>query len=142
MALFKLKQAGVYFDQFEEMPGSMKHLIAKPMPDGTRQDILQRVRAAVLGRFNPIRVIVFGSLARGDGSDFSDVDLLVIVSEKGDVAPCRSALAGLGAQLNVPVDVLVYDEATFKERLNVGGVCQIAADEGLMLWPDGGAHVA
>ncbi len=120
----------------------MKHLIAKPMVDSTRKDILQRVRAAVLGRFLPTRVSVFGSLARGDGSDCSDVDLLVIVSEKGDVARCRSALAGLGAQLNIPVDVLVYDEATFEERCAVGGVCRIAADEGLILWPDGAAHVA
>jgi uncharacterized protein len=70
----------------------------------------------------PARVFVFGSHARGDVHDDSDLDFLVV--ESGDQPPTaqeimrlRDALPPLG----VPVDVIVMSEDLVQRRKNVPG---------------------
>ena len=48
-------------------------------PDGTPdEDMLRRVTAAIVEAVNPRRVILFGSAARGEMNERSDLDILVI----------------------------------------------------------------
>ena len=54
------------------------------------------------------RIVLFGSYARGDASDQSDVDLLVIEDEVVDRASEMVRLRRLLRPLRIPVDVLVY----------------------------------
>lgn len=70
----------------------------------------------------PVQVFVFGSHARGDAHDDSDIDFLVI--ERGDQPPTaqeimrlRDALPPLG----VPVDVIVMSEDLVRRRKDVPG---------------------
>src|SRR5262249_12867461 len=70
----------------------------------------------------PARVFVFGSHARGDVHDDSDLDFLVV--ERGDQPPTaqeimrlRDALPPLG----VPVDVIVMSEDLARRRKDVPG---------------------
>jgi len=69
----------------------------------------------------PAKVILFGSYARGDATEGSDLDFLVIEREVADRAAesvrLRRALRGLGA----PVDVIVMDEALVQRRAKVKG---------------------
>lgn len=67
---------------------------------------------------NPARVLVFGSYARGDAREDSDLDLLVIEPRVDDRAQEMIRLQGLLRPLRIPVDVLVYTEA---EAANLGG---------------------
>ena len=59
---------------------------------------------------NPERIILFGSYARGEARDDSDVDLLVVLRDvphpRQEMVRLRRALAPLG----IPVDVLVVSE--------------------------------
>jgi predicted nucleotidyltransferase len=59
----------------------------------------------------PVKVILFGSYARGDAGPASDVDLLVVerrvTSPRQEMARLRRALS----PLRIPVDVLVTEEA-------------------------------
>src|ERR1700685_4211475 len=70
---------------------------------------------------SPARVILFGSHARGEARDGSDLDFLVIEREVDDRAAesvrLRRALRGFGA----PVDVIVIDEALAQRRAKVRG---------------------
>jgi predicted nucleotidyltransferase len=54
------------------------------------------------------QIVLFGSYARGDASDQSDVDLLVIEDEVTDRAGEMVRLRRLLRPLRIPVDVLVY----------------------------------
>jgi predicted nucleotidyltransferase len=69
----------------------------------------------------PARVILFGSHARGDAREGSDLDFLVIEREVEDrlaeAVKLRRALRGLG----VPVDVIVMDEGLVQRRAKVKG---------------------
>lgn len=72
--------------------------------------------------FDPARVIVFGSAARGEAGSESDVDLLVLFDTLGAADPrrlmgrIRTAIAA-----PVPIDVLVAVVAEFDAGKDVNG---------------------
>lgn len=78
-------------------------------------------RALVDAASAPARVILFGSHARGDAEEGSDLDFLVVEREVPDrlaeAVKLRRALRGLG----VPVDVIVMDEGLVRRRAKVKG---------------------
>jgi predicted nucleotidyltransferase len=57
---------------------------------------------------SPARIILFGSHARGDAREDSDVDLLVIEPRVEDRAREMVRLRRLLRPLRIPVDILVY----------------------------------
>ena len=80
------------------------------------------------------RVVLFGSRARGEAADGSDVDILVIEPEVVDAAQeavrLRRELRGLG----VPIDMVVIDEATAaRRRVVLGTLVERALREGRLL---------
>ena len=79
-------------------------------------EILRRLVAA----YQPERVYLFGSAARGDAGSSSDYDVLVVVPDDASPERLRSrrayeALWGLG----VAVDVLVWRRGAFDARADV-----------------------
>ncbi|HXE45426.1 MAG TPA: nucleotidyltransferase domain-containing protein [Conexibacter sp.] len=84
--------------------------------DATIEDAGRRLAAAAR---SPARVLLFGSRARGDARENSDLDFLVIESEVEsklqEMVRLRDALPPLG----VPVDVVVVseDEASRRQRV-------------------------
>lgn len=101
----------------------------------TRQSIEEVVRRAVAAAYTPSRVIVFGSYARGDADEGSDLDLMVIereVPSKGEeMLRLNRAIGWLGKG----VDVLVYSEHEFARRSEVPGTAPYwALREGKVLY--------
>jgi predicted nucleotidyltransferase len=77
--------------------------------------ITQAQIAAVVDRLaqaaKPERILLFGSHARGEANDESDLDLLVIETEVADRAAEMVRLRRLLRPLRIPVDLLVYSRA-------------------------------
>ena len=77
------------------------------------QQAAQRLIAAAR---HPLKVILFGSYARGDVGEDSDLDLLVVEKEipdpTGEYVRLREAIGSVG----VGVDLLVFSEAEFERR--------------------------
>lgn len=69
---------------------------------------------------NPERIYLFGSQARGDATDDSDYDLLVIVPGSGKTDR-RLSQAAYSVLWNVPiaVDVLVWTQEAFERQVPV-----------------------
>ena len=89
----------------------------------------------VVAYFNPRRVIVFGSVARGDDGPDSDIDLLVIEPTAGNTrnesVRIRRALGDIG----YPVDVIVMATERFEETKGIiGGVAYPAHKYGRVLY--------
>ncbi len=69
--------------------------------------------------FHPERIILFGSCARGDADEDSDVDLLVIMPFEGKGAR-KAAEIMKRVRPGFPVDVIVRTPETVRERLELG----------------------
>jgi transcriptional regulator with XRE-family HTH domain len=96
--------------------------------------IVQMARV-IVERFDPERIILFGSYARGNAGPDSDVDLLVLMEVQGSK---RRMAAEIGAALHgfrLPKDILVTTPSDFEARKDiVGTIERPAAREGKVLY--------
>ncbi|MGI9177596.1 MAG: nucleotidyltransferase domain-containing protein [Pirellulales bacterium] len=98
----------------------------------------EKIQAAVerlVAAGQPTKIILFGSQARGDADDHSDVDLLVIKSHVADRYEELVALDRVLAGIMLPVDILLVSDAEFEERAKHPGTVERAArQEGRVLY--------
>jgi uncharacterized protein len=80
--------------------------------------IQNAVRRIVAAAQTPSRVILFGSYARGEAREDSDLDLIVVEQEIADVGEEMIRLQDAIGWLGVDADVLVYSEAEYEKRRN------------------------
>jgi predicted nucleotidyltransferase len=73
----------------------------------------------VVNEFQPMRVLLFGSYARGEQTADSDVDLLIIMSFTGKPA-AKSAEIRLRLRPTFPVDLIVRTPDSVEMRLAMG----------------------
>jgi predicted nucleotidyltransferase len=103
------------------------------IPDGLMQEIVSRI----VRKANPLRVILFGSRARGDARPESDLDLLVVAEDKRPRALRASELYGVLSDVPIPMDILVYQPHEIKEWSNVPqAFVTTAVREGILLYED------
>jgi predicted nucleotidyltransferase len=93
----------------------------------------------IVERFDPERIILFGSHARGEAGTDSDVDLLVVMPVEGSK---REKAVEIGVALHdfhIPKDVIVVTPDEFQRRKEVvGTVEQPANREGKVLYARAG----
>jgi uncharacterized protein len=106
--------------------------------DRTVHPELDEIVRRLVGALNPVRIYLFGSLARHEATSDSDYDLLVLVpgernqlNEKIDLA--YDALWGMEA----PVDVVVQTIDHFEERAGLrSSLAGTVSREGVLLYDD------
>ncbi len=81
------------------------------------QQAVERLVAAA----NPSKVILFGSYARGDATEDSDLDLMVIEREVANKFEEMIRLHRAVGDVGVGVDVLVYSDGEASRRSQVPG---------------------
>lgn len=90
----------------------------------------------VVERFDPLKVVLFGSLARGETDYDSDVDLLVVF-ENVEWEDKRKVAVEIDRSLSgipVPVDIIVTDVDEIARRGHiVGTILRPALREGLVV---------
>ena len=98
------------------------------------EDTIQQAVATLVALADPQRIVLFGSYARGDADDESDLDLMVVKSQVVDRAQEMLRLSRALRPLRVPVDVLVVsaDELARLGR-EPGSVYWWALQEGRVL---------
>lgn len=106
----------------------------EPLWAVTPEKIAEAVRRIVAAA-DPVKVLLFGSQARGDGGRDSDVDLIVVERETPDryaeMVRLHRALQGL----ILPVDILVIASRDFDEwAATPGSVYYAAQREGKVLY--------
>jgi predicted nucleotidyltransferase len=90
-----------------------------PTPTVNDPEIGEIVRRLVEA-YHPLRIYLFGSVARGDAGPDSDYDIMVVMPDEATEEMRKSdrgykALSGLG----VPKDVLVCRQSWFDARLHL-----------------------
>ena len=96
-----------------------------------RAKAAQRLVAQIVELAHPLRVILFGSAARGDWKEGSDLDLLIVVPEN---TPRRRLAQELYCRVNgggIPFDIIVATPSLLnKHRNNPGLIYQRVLREG------------
>ena len=104
----------------------------------TPADLIPVMTERIVRGFNPLRVILFGSHARGEAGPHSDVDLLVVLSEVSDKRRATVAILSALKDFVVPTDVVVTTPDEIARRGNlVGTVLRPALREGKILYERG-----
>lgn len=67
-----------------------------------------------LKQYHPDKIILFGSAARGDFDEYSDIDI-VLVKETNKPFVKRLREVALLCRLNEPIDILVYTPQEIEE---------------------------
>lgn len=120
--------------------------MGKPRADGTDPSLyegktlhewLPAIVERVVERFDPLKIIVFGSVARGEANYDSDIDLLVVFHEverdkkRNLTVEIRRALA----RFPVPKDIIVTDVDEIRRRGRlVGPMLRPALEEGRVVY--------
>ncbi len=84
--------------------------------------------ADLVAECDPLQIILFGSVARGDDGPDSDVDVLVVLSEfdRSKRHDLMGRLRGV-IKATIPIDVVVTDPAEIERRRDVIG--------SMLYWP-------
>ena len=80
---------------------------------------LEQILPTLISHYQPEKVILFGSMASGDVSEWSDIDLLIV---KETTLPFLQRLkqVALLCQVPVSVDYLVYTPDELRQMLTSG----------------------
>jgi predicted nucleotidyltransferase len=96
---------------------------------------LDRIVRRIVRRFDPERVILFGSHARGEAGPDSDIDLLVVLPVRGSKLDAVLAVRRAAGDSRVPLDVAVSTPEEFAWRKDVVGTIEWpATKEGKVLY--------
>ena len=98
------------------------------------QQLSAAVKRLIAHASRPPKVIIFGSYGRGDATEQSDLDLMVIQPELPDKAAEYLRLKEAVGRLGVGVDLLLFSEREYERRSQVPGTAPYwAKKEGRVL---------
>jgi len=96
---------------------------------------IQKMVRRLVDRFDPDRIILFGSHARGTAGPDSDVDLLVILPVTGSKRAKQIEMRVALHDINVPKDIIVATPEQVEQQKNiVGTIIRPALQEGRVLY--------
>lgn len=99
------------------------------------QETIAEMVRRIVSRFNPDKIILFGSHARGQAGPNSDVDLLVVMVPHGSKRERAIELYGLLSGMGVPKDVIVVTPEEFEAYRDAPGtVIRTVRQEGKVLY--------
>lgn len=106
--------------------------------DATHSPVLepiQEMTRRLVDGFHPVRIILFGSYARGEATPDSDADLLVILPVSGSRRKLATEMERAVAGCGLPKDIiLATPEEVSRDQNRSGTLIQMALQEGQVLY--------
>jgi len=94
----------------------------------TPDEAIQEITRRLVERFDPRRVILFGSRARGDAGERSDFDFMVLVDEVSDRFALVTAMYEAKRGVPVGCDFVVATEQEYERERETPGTVFYYAD--------------
>jgi uncharacterized protein len=98
--------------------------------DATIQEAVRRIAE----QFRPAKVILFGSWARHEADEQSDVDLIVVVDEVKDHLALATQMGKPLRGLKMPCDIVVLSVEEFEQERKLPGLVRVAEREGRVVY--------
>lgn len=101
----------------------------------TTNEAISEMTERIVERFHPVRIILFGSHARGDARPDSDVDLLVVLPQVKNKRESAVQIRQILADLPVSKDVIVTSPEEIEQKGHlVSSILRPALREGVVLY--------
>lgn len=105
------------------------------MTTASVERLIDKMVRRIVKRFDPEKIILFGSHAKGTARPDSDVDLLIVMPVAGSKRKMQLELRTVLHDVRVPKDVIVTTPEEFAWRKDVVGTIEYpAATEGKLLY--------
>ena len=97
--------------------------------------LLDEITRAIVERFNPVRIVLFGSRARGDADPQSDIDLLIEMESTKRPPERALDIISLFGLRKWSMDVVVYTPEELERHRRIRGtLASIVETEGKVLY--------
>ena len=84
------------------------------------QEEISNITQQIIEKFEPEKIVLFGSAARDEWSSNSDADFLIIKKDTPFYGSDRIRELSRLIDRNIPVDFLIYRPDEFEKRLKMG----------------------
>jgi predicted nucleotidyltransferase len=110
------------------------------MPPVLPRETIEEMARKIAERFHPERIILFGSYARGEATEDSDLDLYIEVLAPGPLGKRSSPIRRmLGEEYLFPFDLIVRSPEAMRERGSRFGTLEHEVSrEGVVLYARSG----
>lgn len=99
------------------------------------EEIVNEMTDRIVRQFAPIRIVLFGSRARGEATEDSDIDLLVVLPHADDPREESVAVMTALSDLEISKDVIVTTPEEIAKRGHVlNSLLRNALEEGMTLY--------
>ncbi len=88
---------------------------------GEMKEVLEDVKGRIVRKFQPRRIILFGSYAGGRPGPDSDLDLLIVMEVEGSTRQKANEIDMLLADRNIPMDFIVLTPEQYERQRNIAG---------------------
>lgn len=109
-------------------------LTQKNISDEEFQSIAKMVRDRILSVSQPSQIIIFGSYARKNINELSDIDIAVLFPNKEIAKVEKKVIMNSKLFLDRTVDLLFYVKEEFNKKSQIGGVCTLIEKEGIIIY--------
>ena len=112
----------------------MSRFAPKPISAAEGKAIVEAKLNYILSLCTPDQIFVFGSAASNEMTDHSDVDLALIFCNEAELSAARNCVFRRAVNDEWPQDLVLFLKSDFERKKNIGGLCQIIADEGICIF--------
>ncbi|GMO63240.1 MAG: hypothetical protein Ta2A_10230 [Treponemataceae bacterium] len=98
---------------------------------------IDQIISIIVSHVSPDQIILFGSYARGDFTDKSDVDLLILKSgmENGNKISDELYMAFFENKIRIPIDIIPVDYNKYNElNTQIGYIYKTIKEEGEVIY--------
>ena len=97
--------------------------------------VVKSMTERIARKFSPDKIIVFGSWARNEAGEHSDIDFLVITPYNGSNRDLRVAIRKELKGFGIPKDILVASKEEIEEKKGLPGyIYDTALNEGRVVY--------
>jgi predicted nucleotidyltransferase/HEPN domain-containing protein len=100
-----------------------------PPQQGDPLRLVRTLKNALLKAYELEAVILFGSLGRGDGDEFSDVDLLLVMVTGRDADDLAKEMTGYLAHLMQDIHIIIRSPGEYHRQCDIPGTLVYAAEK-------------
>jgi predicted nucleotidyltransferase len=106
----------------------------KSVPQSDANSLVQVKLRWILEGCRPTRVFLFGSAARNELTEHSDIDFAVLFHSEAELRDARKSIFARPRPDDWPQDILLFTEAEYERKKAIGGVCAIIEEDGKLLY--------